>query len=113
MRTCWAGAEKKMSRASLYEILGIPKERADEIARIVRETFSESKTPGEWIARLVAVFGVDENNAEIFACAWFAGKYAGVSEVFNRVQKEIDIMERDEAERREKESHYPQPDGYA
>jgi len=102
-----------MAKASLYEILGIPREKADEIARAVKEAFLESGTPAEWIARLAEEFGVDEKSAEIFACGWFAGKYAGVSEVFNRVQKEMDSLERDEAERREKESRYPPPDGYA
>ena len=56
-----------MANITLYELLGIPKERADEIARTVRDAFSESDTPGEWVGRLIEEFGVDRNNADIFA----------------------------------------------
>ena len=51
--------------------------------------------------------------AEAFACGWFAGKYAGVSEVFQTVQKEMDRRETDMALEKEKQSRYPPPDGYA
>ncbi len=102
-----------MASITLYELLGIPRERADEIARKVRETFAQSDTPGEWIERLVEEFGVDRDNAEIFACGWFAGKYAGVSEIFNAMQKEIDIMEEDKAEKIEFDGRHPGQDGYA
>lgn len=59
--------EKDMASITLYELLGIPKERADEVARTVRDVFSESDTPGEWVGRLIEEFGVDRNNADIFA----------------------------------------------
>jgi len=102
-----------MTDVTLYKLLGVPKERADEIARKVRASFSESKGPAEWIMRLIDEFDIDQESAEIFACGWFAGKYAGVSEVFNVVQREIDEMEKYQAEKSEKESKYPPPDGYA
>ncbi len=102
-----------MANITLHELLGISKERADEVARKVGTTFSDSETPGEWIRVLIEEFGIDRKNAEIFACEWFAGKYAGVSEVFNVVQKEMDVMEKDKAEKKEMESKYPFPDGYA
>ena len=98
-----------MADASLYEILGLSKERADEIAKIVRESFSRSKSPADWIKELIDDFGIAPETAEIFACGWFAGRYAGVSEVFNVVQREMDKLEKDKAE---KESRYPQTDGY-
>jgi len=101
-----------MASINLYELLGISRERADEIARKVRDSFSQSDTPGEWIERLIEEFGVKRDNAEIFACGWFAGKYAGVSEVFNVVQKEIDSMEKDKAEKRELDSQHPGQNGY-
>jgi len=50
---------------------------------------------------------------EIFACGWFAGKYAGVSEVFNVVQREMDERVQDDAKKRDLESRHPPPDGYA
>jgi hypothetical protein len=56
------------------------------------------------ISRLIDEFDIDQESAEIFACGWFAGKYAGVSEVFNVVQREIDEMEKDQAGRAEKEN---------
>lgn len=102
-----------MANTTLYELLGVSKERADEISKKVRASFSGSKTPGEWIFRLIEEFHIDKENAEIFACGWFAGKYAGVSEVFNAVQKEMDEREQDEAERRELDRRHPPPDGYA
>jgi len=102
-----------MASITLYELLGIPRERADEIARKVRDSFAQSATPGEWIEWLVEEFGVKRDNAEIFACGWFAGKYAGVSEVFNVVQKEIDGMEKDRAEKKELDGRHPGQNGYA
>lgn len=99
-----------MADATLYEILGVSKERADEIAKIVRRSFSESKSPADWIKELIEEFGITPETAEVFACGWFAGKYAGVSEVFSAVQREMDKLEKDRAE---KESKYQQPDGYA
>ncbi|MDD1749755.1 MAG: hypothetical protein LUO89_07750 [Methanothrix sp.] len=102
-----------MANTTLYELLGISKERADEIAKKVRESFSDSKTPGEWILQLIEEFHISKEEAEIFACGWFAGKYAGVSEVFNAVQKEMDEKEQDQAEKREMENRHPLLDGYA
>ena len=102
-----------MADTMLYEILGISKERADEIAKIVRKSFSESSGPAEWIGRLGKEFAIDPEKAEIFAYGWFAGKYAGVSEVFNVVQKEMDKLERDKMDRADKESKYRPPNGYA
>lgn len=99
-----------MAEDTLYEILGISKERADEIAKIVRKSFSQSKSPADWIKELIEDFGITPETAEVFACGWFAGRYAGVSEVFNVVQREMDRLEKDKAE---KESKYPQSDGYA
>ena len=102
-----------MASITLYELLGISKERADEIARRVRDSFAQSDTPGEWIEMLIEEFGVDMENADIFACGWFAGKYAGVSEVFNAVQKEVNNLEKDKAERIELDSRHTGQDGYA
>ncbi len=102
-----------MADVTLYKLLGLSKERADEVARKVRASFSESRGPAEWIARLIDEFDIDQERAEIFACGWFAGKYAGVSEVFNVVAREIDEMEKCQAERSEKESKFAPPDGYA
>lgn len=98
---------------TLYELLGVSRERADEIAREVRASFSDSKTPGDWIERLIEEFHISKENAEIFACGWFAGKYAGVSELFNAVQREMEEREQDTAERRAQKSHHPPLDGYA
>ena len=99
-----------MADSTLYEILGISKEKADEIAKTVRKSFSKSKSPADWIKELIENFGITPETAEIFACGWFAGRYAGVSEVFNIVQREMDKLEKDKAE---KESKYAQSDGYA
>lgn len=88
-----------MPNTTLYELLDISRERADEVA--------------EWIKRLAEYFDIDQENAEVFACGWFAGKYAGVSEIFSTVQKEMDKREIDLADMRERESRYPPPDGYA
>jgi len=106
--------EDRARKTTLYELLGLSRERADEIARMVRASFSESTSPSEWIARLAEEFQIDsEELAEVFACGWFAGKYAGVSEVFQTVQKEIDRKELDLAEKMERQSRHPPPDGYA
>ena len=102
-----------MVEVSLYKLLGISKENADEIAKKVRASFSESKGPAQWIERLITEFDIDPENAEIFACGWFAGKYAGVSEIFNAVQREIDDMEKGRLEKEEVEGKYNPPDGYA
>jgi hypothetical protein len=102
-----------MANKTLYELLGVSKEQADEIAKKVRALFSDSKTPDEWIFRLIEEFHIDKENAEIFACGWFAGKYAGVSEVFSVVQREMDERSQDEAEKREMDRRHPPPDGYA
>jgi len=102
-----------MANKTLYELLGVSKERADEIAKKVRESYSESKTPEEWIFLLIEEFHISEENAEVFACGWFAGKYAGASEVFSAVQREIDERAADLAEKREMESQHPPLDGYA
>lgn len=100
---------RTMGDATLYELLGVSKERAEEIARKVRASFSESEGPDIWIRRLRDEFGINEKNAEIFACGWFAGKYAGVSEVFNVVQRGMDEMEKDRMEKR----NISGMDGYA
>jgi hypothetical protein len=100
---------RTMADTTLYELLGVSKERADEIAKKVRASFSESDGPDIWIRRLIDEFGIDEKNAEIFACGWFAGKYAGVSEVFNVVQRGMDEIEKDRTEKRDRSGM----DGYA
>ena len=106
--------ENRETKTALYELLGITKERADEIARMVRASFSESKGPTEWIVRLAEEFQIEGPElAEAFACGWFAGKYAGVSEVFPTVQKEVARRETDMALEKEKQSRYSPPDGYA
>jgi hypothetical protein len=101
-----------MTIVTLYDLLGITRERADEVAKKVKASFSESETPGQWIRELIDEFDIDEDKAEVFACGWFAGKYAGVSEVFNVVQKEVEMMERDRVEKKEMESKYQGLDGY-
>ena len=101
-----------MTNTTLFDLLGMDKERAYKVAKKVRASFQESETPGDWIARLTEEFGIDEENAEVFACGWFAGKYAGVSEVFNVVQKEMEVMEKDRAEKKEMESRTLGQDGY-
>lgn len=83
-----------MGEDSLYDILGLPKNKAEEIARKVRDAFSQSKTAREWVERLIEEFVIEPQGAEIFACGWFAGRYAGVSEVFKVVQMEMDKLER-------------------
>ncbi len=101
-----------MADATLSKLLGISKERVEEIAKRVREAFSESKSPEEWVKRLAEEFDIAPEKAEAFACGWFAGRYAGVSEVFKVVQDEMDKIEKDKAEKAEKESQYCM-DGYA
>lgn len=106
--------EDRTANTTLYKMLGISRERADEIARVVRASFSESRSPSEWVRRLAEEFHIEgEELAEAFACGWFAGKYAGVSEVFQTVQREIDRRETDLAEKKERHNRYPPPDGYA
>jgi hypothetical protein len=102
-----------MANTTLYELLGISRERADDVSKRVRESFRQSETPAEWIKRLAEEFDINQENAEVFACGWFAGKYAGVSEVFNTVQKEMDKKEIDMALMRERDRKHSQPDGYA
>ena len=98
--------------ATLYELLGISKERADEIAKKVREAFSESENPAEWVMRLINEFSISQEEADIFACAWFAGRYAGVSEVFRVVQWEMDRLDQKERDKARKDKTYPPSDGY-
>ncbi|MDM7939983.1 MAG: hypothetical protein QUS07_06540 [Methanothrix sp.] len=101
-----------MSDVTLYDLLGMSKERAEEIARKVRASFSKSNSPDEWLKKLIEESEVTPDNAEVFACGWFAGRYAGVLEVFRTVQKEIDKIEKDREERMEK--YNPSgTDGYA
>ncbi len=103
-----------MSDVTLYDLLGMSKERAEEIARRVRASFSKSKSPDEWLKKLIEESEVTPDNAEAFACGWFAGRYAGVSEVFRIVQKEMDKMEKDRGERNREERYNPSgTDGYA
>jgi hypothetical protein len=87
MRTCGPGAGKKRAPEGQWIYLD----------KLILEAGR--------ISRLIDEFDIDQESAEIFACGWFAGKYAGVSEVFNVVQREIDEME--------KENKHPPPDGYA
>jgi hypothetical protein len=100
--------QREHGRSYPIRILGISKDRADEIARIVRRAFSESENPTDWVKRLIEKADMTPEKAEIFACGWFAGRYAGVSEVFNVVQREMDKMEKG----REKDN-YPPTEGYA
>ena len=104
-----------MVDATLYELLGISKKRADEIAKLVRVAFRESKSPAKWIQRLIDDFGVTREDADIFACAWFAGRYAGVSEVFKVAQREMNKLEKEKAEKDKAETwqKYLPADGYA
>jgi hypothetical protein len=94
-------------------LLGIPKERADEIAKKVRAAFSESTSPAEWVQRLIDEFKISQKEGEIFACGWFAGRYAGVAEVFKVVQWEMDKLEKEEKDKLEKDKMYSPSDGYA
>jgi len=105
-----------MTDVTLYELLGISKERSEEIAKKVRASFSESKSPADWISRMIDEFRIevaDPKTTEIFACGWFAGRYAGVSEVLKAVQGEVERIERDQVVKAEKESKYSPQDGYA
>lgn len=103
-----------MSDVTFYDLLCISKERAEEIARKVRASYSESKSPDEWVKKLIEKFEVTPENAEVFACGWFAGRYAGVSDVFNVVQKEMEKMEKDRRERDRMEKYGDSgTDGYA
>ncbi len=102
-----------MPDATLYALLGIPKERAEEIAKEVREAFSESRSPSEWVLRLINDFKISREDGVIFACGWFAGRYAGVAEVFKVVQWEMDKLDKEEKDKTEKDKLYPYSDGYA
>ncbi|OPY49256.1 MAG: hypothetical protein A4E48_02348 [Methanosaeta sp. PtaU1.Bin060] len=103
-----------MTDVTLYELLGLSKEQSDEIAKKVRAFFSESRSPADWIGRMIDEFHIaDPKSAEIFACGWFAGRYAGVSEIFRSVQREVERMEKDQVVKAEKESKYSPQDGYA
>ena len=102
-----------MADVTLQGMLGISKKQVEEVAKRVRASFSDSKSPSEWISSLKDEFGIDQKNAEIFACGWFAGKYVGVSEVFNAVQRGIDEIEINEELKKETENKHPPPDGYA
>ena len=51
--------EERETKITLYQLLGITKERADEIARMVRASFSGSNGPTEWIVRLAEEFQID------------------------------------------------------
>ena len=51
--------EERETKITLYQLLGITKERADEISRMVRASFSESSGPTEWIVRLAEEFQID------------------------------------------------------
>ena len=101
-----------MTNTTLSDLMGINKQRAYEVAKRVRASFSESETLGDWIAGLMEEFGIDEGNVDVFACGWFAGKNAGVTELFNVVQKEMEVMEKDQAEKKEVESKTLGQDGY-
>lgn len=79
-----------MSQRTLYDLFGIPEERAEAIAKLVRKLFAESPSSEEWVESLIEQFEIGPEDREIFACGWFAGRYAGVSEVFTIVQKELD-----------------------
>lgn len=98
--------------ATLYALLGIPKERADQIAKKVRAAFSDSESSAEWVRRLIDGFNISQEDGDIFACVWFAGRYAGVAEVFKVVQWEINKLEKEEKDKAEKDKMYPPSDGY-
>jgi hypothetical protein len=57
-----------MAEDTIYDLLGISMERAEEIAGQVRKSFARSKGPGDWIKRLDEKFGIEEMSAEAFAC---------------------------------------------
>lgn len=101
------------SDATLYMLLGIPKERANEIAKKVRAAFSESRSPAEWVQRLIDEFKISQEDGTIFACGWYAGRYAGVAEVFKVVQRKMDKLEKEEKDKAEKEMMFLPSDGYA
>jgi hypothetical protein len=98
-----------MANSTLYELMGVSRKRADEIAKIVRESLSASDGPEDWVRRLIEEFDINPECAEIFVCGWLAGRYAGASEVFKVVQKEMVRIEKDKAEK----ERYPPGDGYA
>jgi len=79
----------------------------------VREAFSESESPAKWVMRLINEFNISQEEADIFACAWFAGRYAGVSEVFRVVQWEMDRLEQKEKHEAWEDKTYSPSNGYA
>lgn len=101
------------SDATLYSLLGIPRERADEIAKKVRAAFSDSESSADWIRRLIDEFEIRQEEGVVFACGWFAGRYAGVAEVFKVVQWEMDKLEKEERDKAGKDKTYPPSYGYA
>ena len=95
------GAGDKMANKTLYELLGVSKEQTDEIAKKVGHCspILRSRTSGffGWLKSIISI----RRTREIFACGWFAGKYAaGVSEVFNVVQREMDERVQDDAKKK-------------
>lgn len=76
----------------------------------MRAAFSESRSPADWVQRLIDEFKVSPQDGEIFACGWFAGRYAGVSDVLKAVHKEMDRLEKEKIEER---SSWSPTDGYA
>jgi hypothetical protein len=99
-----------MAEDTFYQLLDVSKEKADEIAKMVRESLLASAGPEDWAKRLIEQFHISPECGEIFVCGWLAGRYAGASEVFSVVQREMDKMEKDKSE---KERRYPAEDGYA
>jgi len=88
----------------LYEVLGIEEKLAREIAEKVKKSFAESSSPEQWVRSLIEEFDIGPDQAQIFACGWFAGRYAGVSEVMKAVRTEM--------ENTDQKSRYQPPDGY-
>ena len=81
-----------MSNTTLYELLEIPEDRADMIAKLVRKLFYESSNSEEVVHKLIEHFNICPENREIFASGWYAGRYAGIAEVFATVQEELEKM---------------------
>lgn len=66
-----------------------------EPMRLLKEFVNRSVNPRHRLSGSndLQDFDIDQENAEVFACGWFAGKYAGVSEVTAR-SKEMDKGDR-------------------
>lgn len=79
----------------------------------MRSAFSESGSPAEWVQRLIEDFKISQKEGDVFACGWFAGRYAGVAEVFKVVRWEMDKLEKAEKDKVETQSKYSPSDGYA